>query len=82
MIAAVFAIFLVCFYQTLETKKAKYLDIIGTTPGLAFRPLAQNQNEIGVLTFLKDNPCDVYTKVKEVQKFLEGLLNDKRFFFI
>lgn len=60
------------FYQTINNDKPKYLEIIGTSPGLAFRPRAENDDVIGVLKFKTNDSGDVQKKVDDVDELLKG----------
>lgn len=76
-LAAFFAGFLALFWQTLETERPKYAlseSIIGTNPGLGFRPMPPEANLGSTLVWYKANrPENMRYWYNTVDKFLEGM---------
>lgn len=74
MLAALFAICMQGLLATLSESEPKWqLDrsIIGTNPGLGFRPLSKNTDEGSLIWFNTTNATTVEKWVKLLDEFLE-----------
>lgn len=75
-----FAAMLTVFYQTLDAKKPKWQlesSLIGSNPGLGFRPMPPDSNVESTLIWYKSNDKgNVAYWQKELDSFLEGNQNN------
>lgn len=76
VLAAFFGGLLAIFWQTLDIEKPKWQlseSIIGTNPGLGFRPMPPEANLGSTLVWYKSNrPDNIRYWIDTVDKFLSG----------
>lgn len=80
ILVAFFVIYWLCFATTLIDGRPKYElkeSIIGTNPGLGFRPMPPESNvESTLVWYQKNNPKNSEYWVEEVERFLQGLSHE------